>query len=240
MYIAVCDDQEKELETIIHLLHHWEKEHNTILQYKTFRNAAELLSAAEKECFTLYLLDVLMPGTDGMAAAREIRSFDEAADIVFLTASPDFAYESYGVRALDYLLKPIQADKLLSLLSRLSLQEMEMQDSLLLKSGAALIRVFFSQLIYVEVIDKHLYYHLMDGTVHTVSGTLKECELLLQSHPEFKQIHRSYIVNLRWIDELSPSMVKTSTGQKLPVSRRLYPELKEYYVKTLFDRGENI
>lgn len=101
MYLAVCDDRLSELENLIRLLTLWQEEHHTRLQYKTFRNATELLNAAEKERFTLYLLDVMMPGTDGMAAAREIRSFDEAADIVFLTSSPDFAYASYGVHALE-------------------------------------------------------------------------------------------------------------------------------------------
>ena len=58
-----------------------------------------------------------MPGVTGMEAAREIRSFDDAADIVFLTTSPGFAYESYGVRALEYLLKPISPKTLYNILS---------------------------------------------------------------------------------------------------------------------------
>lgn len=238
MYIAVCDDQSEELERLINLLHIWQKEHNTTLRYKTFRNAVELLDAAEKERFTLYLLDVMMPGTDGMSAAREIRCFDNAADIVFLTSSPDFAYASYGVHALDYLLKPIQAKMLFPILSRLSQWEQELPDYLLLKSGATLIRVPVSQLTYVEVMNKHLYYHLTDGIVREVPGTLKQCESLLLSHPEFKQIHRSYIVNLRQIVELSPTAVKTSSGKELPVSRGLYPDLQKDYVKLLFDRRE--
>lgn len=238
MYIAVCDDQAHDLERIVNLLQIWQKDHNTALQYQTFQTAAELLHAAEKERFTLYLLDVIMPETDGMAAAREIRNFDTAADIVFLTSSPDFAYASYGVRALNYLLKPIQADHLFSILNGLSLREQELRDALLLKSKATLIRVPFSQLVYVEVINKHLYYHLTNGTVHEVSGTLKQCEPLLLSRPEFKQIHRSYIVNLRQVVELSPSTVKIVSGQTLPVSRGLYQNLQKDYVNLLFAREE--
>ena len=76
MYIAVCDDQAEELEALTNLLHIWQEEHKTALRYKTFRSAAQLLDAAEKERFTLYLLDVMMPGMNGLAAAREIRGFD--------------------------------------------------------------------------------------------------------------------------------------------------------------------
>lgn len=112
--IAVCDDQLEELKAVESLLRAWQEQQCAAIRLHLFHNAGELLEAARKERFTLYLLDVMMPGTSGMAAAREIRTFDSAADIVFLTSSPGFAYESYGVQALEYLLKPITAKKALS------------------------------------------------------------------------------------------------------------------------------
>ena len=238
MYIAVCDDQVSELENLANLLRIWQETYRITLHYKTFSNAIELLCAAEKERFTVYLLDVMMPGTDGMAAAREIRNFDDTADIVFLTSSPDFAYASYGVHALDYLLKPIQAEMLFPILNRIYLREQNPHKDLLLKNGATLIRVPVSQLTYIEVMNKHLYYHLTDGTVHEVPGMLKQCDQLLLSHPEFRQIHRSYIVNLLQVVELSPTAIKTASGMKLPVSRGLYLDLKKDYVKLLFNQRE--
>ena len=99
MYIAVCDDQIEELEKVMGLLQAWQTDRRAAVRLRSFRSAGELLDAAQRERFTLYLLDVLMPGVTGMEAAREIRSFDDAADIVFLTTSPGFAYESYGVRS---------------------------------------------------------------------------------------------------------------------------------------------
>ena len=241
MNIAICDDQINELEHILKLLNMWQESHNTILQCKTFRNAGELLTAARKERFTLYLLDVMMPGTDGLATAREIRTFDEVAEIVFLSSSPDFAYASYGVHALDYLLKPIQPENLSPILNRLTQRETEPQDGLLLKYGATLIHVLFSQIVYVEVLNKHLSYHLTDGTVKEIPGSLNQCEPLLLSRPEFRRIYRSYIVNLLKVAEISPTTVKTISGKELPVSRGLYHELQKDYVELLFSsegRGE--
>ena len=115
-----------------------------------------------------------MPGVTGMEAAREIRSFDDAADIVFLTTSPGFAYESYGVRALEYLLKPVSAKLLFPLLDRLYQREQNPQDGLTVRSEGVLVRLPFSQLSYVEVMGKHLFFHMTDDSVHEVVGALKE------------------------------------------------------------------
>lgn len=238
MYIAVCDDQAEELEGLTALLQLWQKERRTALRFRTFRSAAELLDAAGKEPFTLYLLDVMMPGTDGLTAAREIRCFDDAADIVFLTLSPGFAYESYGVRALDYLLKPIRGEMLFPILDRLHLREQQPREGLTLKCGSTLVRVPFSQLTYVEVSGKHLYFNLTDGSVRQVYGTLKEYEPLLLGRSELMRVHRSYIVNMLQVAELSPAGIRTFSGKEIPVSRLLYPQLQKDYMKLLFARGE--
>ena len=240
MYIAVCDDQTEELKDLTELLGAWETDRGTPVRVKSFRSAAELLDAARHERFTLYLLDIMMPGLNGMDAAREIRSFDKAADIIFLTSSPGFAYDSYSVKALEYLLKPISGGLLFPVLDKLMLREQRPQDGLTLKAGATLVRVPFSRLSYVEVNGKHLYFHLADGTVREVAGSLKDYEPLLLVRPEFMRIHRSYIVNMLQIDELSPAGVHTFSGMNLPVSRLLYPQLQKDYMKLLFAEREEL
>ncbi|MBR5558932.1 MAG: response regulator transcription factor [Oscillospiraceae bacterium] len=234
MYIAVCDDHIEELKAIESLLELWQKERKVVLRYKLFQSASAMLDAASKERFTLYFLDVMMPGLDGLDAAREIRSFDDTADIAFLTSTPGFAYESYSVHALDYLLKPISEKLLFPIIDQLYQKENKPSDSLTLKCGATLVRVPFSQLSYVEVIGKHLYFNLADGTMRQVNAAMNEYEGVLLSRPEFMRIHRSYIVNMLHVDELSSSGLHTFSGKKLPVSRLLYPQLQKDYMKLLF------
>ena len=238
MYIAVCDDQAEELESLLKLLRNWQTERNRTVRYKAFRSAAAMLDVAHKEAFTLYLLDVMMPGISGMEAAREIRTFDAAAEIVFLTSSPGFAYESYGVKAMEYLLKPISSKLLYPILDRLDVREQRPQESLTLKSGGTLIRVPFSQLAFVEVNGKHLYFNLTDGQVREVSGSMKEYEAQLLARPEFARIHRSYIVNLLQVEELGAKGVITFSGKNLPVSRLLLPQLQKDYMQLLFTLRE--
>lgn len=238
MYIAICDDQIEELEHLTALLERWQEAHSCPLHYRTFQSAAPLLDAAEKANFTLYLLDIMMPGIDGLAAAREIRAFDTAGDIVFLTSSPNFAYESYGVHALDYLLKPIRAEMLFPILDRIFLREQKLQDGLLLKNGATRIRIPFSQLVYVETFNKSLYFHLANGQQYKITGTLKDYDALLLTQPEFMRIGRSYIVNILHIRELSTAGITTFSGSHIPIPRRLYPQIQKDYMKLLFSRNE--
>ena len=73
MYIAVCDDQMTELDMLKELLDRWQSERQTSLRFKTFRSAADLLDATAKEKFNLYLLDVMMPGMDGIEAFHKMR-----------------------------------------------------------------------------------------------------------------------------------------------------------------------
>lgn len=238
MYLAICDDQADELNRLTDLLQQWQKERHTVLRFKSYRSAAALVDEAPREQFSLYLLDIMMPGVSGMTAAREIRGFDDTADIVFLTSSPGFAYESYSVHALDYLLKPIQAEQLFPLLDKLAAREEKSLDSLTLKCGAVLTRLPFSRISFVEVIGKHLYFNMTDGSVHVIYATLSEYQHPLLSRPEFMQIHRSYIVNLLSAAELSSAGIRTFSGKSLPISRRLYPEIQKKYIEMFFSERE--
>lgn len=211
----------------------------TPVRVKIFRNAVDLLDAARRENFTLYLLDVLMPGMNGMVAAKEIRQFDAAAALVFLTATPTFAYESYSVHALEYLLKPISPKTLYPILDQLYLGEQRPQDGLTVKGGKVLFRIPFSQLAYVEVNHKHLYFNLTDGSVREVAGVLKQYEDQLLAREEFMRIHRSYIVNMLQIETFAPTEVRTFSGKFLPISRLIYPQLQKDYLALLFKDRRN-
>ena len=236
MYIAVCDDEAAQLSVIDALLHGWEAERNVSLRRRLFQSAVELVEVARRERFTLYLLDVLMPAANGMNAAYEIRTFDSAADIVFLTSSPEFACESYRVQALDYLLKPVDRELLFGLLDRLYRREQRPQEALAVKTGTTILRIPFSELSFVEVIGKRLYFNMAGGDVRETAGSLKDYEQLLLARPEFMRVHRSYIVNMLQVGEFSSGGIRTFSGKDIPVSRLLYPQLQKDYMALLFEQ----
>lgn len=107
MKIAVCDDNENELTRIKELLDAYASRNNQNFIIKCFSSSVELASTAEFEKYDIYILDIIMPVMDGISLAREIRTFDKSSPVIFLTSSPEFAVESYTVKAFNYLLKPV-------------------------------------------------------------------------------------------------------------------------------------
>ncbi|RYD04112.1 hypothetical protein N752_16145 [Desulforamulus aquiferis] len=239
MHIAICDDDKEELVRISSFLEKYNREHNASLTYKTFHSGVDLLSTVKSGDYALYLLDVIMPAVNGMEAAKEIRSFDTEAKIVFLTSSPEFAVASYTVKAMDYILKPVGEGRLFGVLNELMTDSQKPQQGLTVKSKNCITRILFSRLVYVEVMNKQVYFHLSDKSVREVTARLSEFEQTLLARPEFMRVHRSYIVNLCQINELTSNGLTTHQGKSIPISRILYKEVRDAYVKQLFWEERN-
>lgn len=108
LQIAICDDNIDELSNMVQLINQYRTSRNFSCEYAVFPNGFELISTLEKgKLFDIYCLDIIMPGFTGIDVAKEIRCFDKNAPIIFFTSSPDFALESYSVKAINYILKPI-------------------------------------------------------------------------------------------------------------------------------------
>lgn len=243
MRIAVCDDESRELVGISSLLEEYRQEKKTGLFCETFSSAVELLAVMETTSFDLLLLDIMMPELSGMQAAHEIRSFDEIVKIVFLTASPEFAVESYVVGAYGYLLKPITRETLFPVLDKLVNEERRAavgseNEYFTVKCRTGMVRVALSRLSYVEVLGKSLFFHMSNGMVYETVATLSQYEKLLLARPEFYQVHRAFLVNLWQMRELTSRDFITLNGEVVPVSRRYYLEVRDAFMKSLFSKEE--
>ena len=105
--IGVCDDDKEFLQRLVQMIHIWSDHSGIPTELYPFDNGDELISKNAAFRMDIILLDIVMPLLNGMDTARELRAQDTAVKIIFLTSSPEFALESYEVRAQDYLLKPI-------------------------------------------------------------------------------------------------------------------------------------
>ncbi len=206
----------------------------------SFQNATELLASMDNRDYDLLLLDVLMPGVNGMQAAHEIREHNCKMEIVFLTSSPEYAVESYSVRAHYYLLKPATEEKLFPILDRLMFDFKSPEDALYIKTQSSVFSIPYGKIEYIEVNSKKLYFYLTDGSNREVSGSLADFERALLKRPGFIKVHRSYLVNLQLVRELRQGELVTVTGQHVPVSRTAYPQVRTAYTQFLFEEAEKL
>lgn len=236
MRIAICDDERRELDRLSDLLKEYQDSRNIQLDCRAFQNGTDLLCGMKGGEYDLIALDVLMPGFTGIQVARELRSLDQNVKLLFLTSSPEFALESYAVGAYHYLLKPATRKSLFPLLdkarSELAAQEVQ---GLMLRDRYGVVCVPFSKLEYVEVMNKTVSFHLVDGVVREVSAALSDFEAELLARPEFLKIHRSYLANLSYLQAVSAKGAVTRTGHTIPVSRLQYNQIKDAYMRFLFE-----
>lgn len=235
MKIAICGYKEQELLCLLELMTKYQISRKIKLPCSTFQNGIDLLCDRKEGEYDLILLDVFMPGFDGISVARELRKLDDNVKLIFLASSPDFAMESYSVGAYHYLLKPVIEEELFPLLDKVHNELfVQMEQSLLIKNRGSVIRVPFARLEYVEVMNKTVSFHLTDGVVKEVTASLADFEAPLLSRQEFVKIHRSYLINLSCIQSINIKGAVTRTGQNIPVSRLQYNQIKDSYMRFLF------
>lgn len=234
MRIAVCDDDERDIARIGKLIAEYQTSRDQMVDCHYFTNSTDFLCELRGGEYDLVLLDALMPGVDGIHAAQELRTLDQNVRLIFVSASPEFAVESYNVGAYHYLLKPLDAGSLFAQLDKIT-DELSAQatQGLVLKSREGIVQIAFSRLAYVEVINKTVFFHLTDGTVREVTATLADFEEKLLSRPEFLKTHRSYLVNLGFIQAAGINCVIMKGGNSIPVSRQRRSLVQDAYMHYL-------
>lgn len=231
MKIAICDDDRNELLQIQTLLDLYAQERQMEFIVKEYHSSFELASAAANETFQIYLLDVLMPVLNGIDLAREIRLMDKAADILFLTSSPEFAVESYMVKASNYLLKPVQKEILFQALDDIFMRQVnEAGTSIIVKTTIGVHKIHLTSLVYVEALNRKVIYHLKTGEQITSAERFSSvCDSLMQ-HSEFLLPHRSYLVNMNYIRSITASDMLLQSGKIIPLAQRRVSEIKKLYL----------
>lgn len=185
--------------------------------------------------FDVLILDILMPGFNGIETAAEIRRFDNYIKIIFLTSSSEFAVQSYTVNAFYYLLKPIRTESLFPLLdSVLEACDNERADSLILRCKGGITRVETSRIEFCEVFHRTLLFHLTSGTTLESTGSLDKLESELAGYGCFIRVHRSYLINLNHVRNISRKSVTMSCMTEIPIPRGKYDDIKNAFLENAF------
>ena len=235
--IAFCDDDMEVLHQMNELLDRYRVERNEDITYAAFQSPFELLTEIEKGIRPdILFLDVVMPGQNGMDVAKEIRQYDTNMKIIFLTSSPEFAVESYSVGAYFYQLKPIWEESFFRLMDAVLAEcEKKKKNSLILRSKDGITRIDLQQLEYCEVLGRKLLFHLENGAVLESAGSLDDLAGQLMQYSNFFRPHRSFLVNMEYIQNISSRSIKMVNDAEIPIPHGKCSEIKNTYMEYAFD-----
>lgn len=231
--MAFCDDDAAELKGIRELLEQYRSMRRQEIEAIAFQSPLDLLAEIEHGVhYDILFLDVLMPGETGIDVAAEIRCFDRNVKIIFLTSSPEFAVQSYTVGAFYYQLKPVERESFFGLLdSVIGACEKELTSSLILHCKNGITRVELRRIEYCEVIHRTLFIHLTGGQVLESIGTLDELCRQLEPYGGFLRPHRSYLVNMDYVQNLSYRGITMACLTEIPIPRGKYNAIKDAYLE---------
>lgn len=214
--IAVAENEPAERTRMTEYLERYRQEHGLAFQVSCFSDGADLMEHYQA-VYDVIFLDIEMPNMDGMSAARRIREVDPDVILVFVTQMAQYALKGYEVRAMDFLVKPLEYEsftfRMDLLLPRIPNQT---EHDLLLGNKSGSRRISIDRLIYVEANKHKMYFHTEDGVFES-NCTMKWVEEQLAGEPFFRCDH-GLLVNLRYVTWVGQNELLAG-GEHLKVSR---------------------
>ena len=221
MYRAlILEDDPAAADTLRAHLARFGAEKGVRFQVEVLNSTLELLEG-DHPC-DIYFLDIGLPGINGMEAAQIIRQADESTPIVFVTDLAQYAVRGYSVDALDFVVKPVEYPDLAMRLDRaVRVMERNAGTTLALPAADGVRVVACRDVLYVDLLRHDVQYHLADGEVLGMRGSLKAAEAqLAEAVPGgFVRVSSGCLVNMAQVARIEGDGVTAADGQKIFFSR---------------------
>lgn len=218
--IAVCDDEKIMLDTICERIADYYASDCEIVKYE---DGKRLLEESKKQLFDVLFLDIDMPELNGMEVAQIIRETNRYIKIIFVTNKDSLVYKTLQYTPFRYIRKahfdeefPEAAEEL-----KKSLIESSRTETFSLKNRKICVKL--RDIVYAEVINHTLKVVLEKETLN-ITKTMDELDETIGSFG-FIRIHKSYLVNYRYISSVEAADVVLNSGEKLPLSKKRAKEV---------------
>ncbi len=232
MKALIIDDERLARKELASLL----ERHDHIEVVGEAANADEAEAMVAEKRPDLIFLDINMPGRDGFEL---LAALDPAPQVIFVTAYDEHALRAFQVNALDYVVKPIDPDRLAAALGKLHAQHeqdapqrevLREGDQIFLRDGERCWFVTLKDVRYFESEGNYVRVRFNDQKP-LVLRSLNKLEEKLDPHVFFRA-NRKHILNLRYVDNIQPWFsgglnVKLKSGEEIEVSRRQTARFKE-------------
>jgi two-component system, LytTR family, response regulator LytT len=214
--IAIIEDNDEDAKRLKEQLLRFSHERGIDFHISIF-STADYFLFSEDENYDVAFLDIELPGTDGMTAARAIRNRNQKIEIVFCTSFSQFAIRGYEVHARDYLVKPFTYVALTMTLENVLKAVSSKKDSFIeICNNDTKRKINIHSIQYLECTGHHIYFHTTEGEMECYGSLSKYLEKL--NNPNFIRISSSLAVNFVFIEKVADDSVYIGKV-RLPISR---------------------
>lgn len=197
----------------------------------TYNSAVKAMKDLSEKAVQVVFLDIQMPELNGIEFSKVL---PKDTKIIFTTAFPQYALDSFKANVLDYLLKPISyenflnaADKAFDWFTLKIKKETYLRDRyVFVKSDYKLVRIDFDDLLFAEGLKDYIRFNMRNGDTIMTLMSMKRLELYLP-YPEFMRVHRSYMVHMPDISVFERFRIIIGE-ETIPISEHYKPRLLEY------------
>ena len=213
--IAIVDDEAQARERVKECLDFWAQKEGVEFCVKEFDSGLAFIGTYAP-IYDIVLLDIEMPGSDGLETARMLRKVDKSVIIMFVTNMSQLAIHGYEVEALDFIVKPVNRYSFAMKMSRALARIKRLDDVIQIKEEGETYAVSVSSIKYLEVSGHYVVFHTKDRN-YSEYTTLKNAESKI-GKDFFVHCNRHLLVNLRYIDSVKRESVIVD-GEELLFSR---------------------
>lgn len=231
--IVLCDDEPAWCSLLADMVADWAEQRRIEVKTDLCGNADQFFFIWEDEKnMDILLLDIDMPGMDGMRLAHRLRDMGESMQIIFVTGFPEHAQEGYEVDALSYLLKPVKKEQLFACLDKAESRLGRREPELVEQTAEGIVKIRLRDLYFLESMahDVMLYCRNRPDPIRCRTGIRHMEQKLREKSSSFFRLHRSYLINLACVERIGRREVALEDGTRLPVPRGRWKELNEAYL----------
>jgi len=229
MRICFVDDDSTQLDYLKVITEKWANKHNINTNINFYHSAEEMLfENSESYPFDMIVLDIQMAKINGIELAKKIRIIDKNIIIAFISGMADYVFEGYEVQAIRYILKPVNDEKIYELLDYASKLKEKEDKYLIISVSGENKKINYDDIIYFESMSHYIVVHLKNEEYNYKYNISDLC--LELSELNFIRIHRSYVVNLKYIEKITKNDCQLINDIIVPLSRNSYKSVNEKFI----------
>lgn len=237
MNIAVIDDSIDEARQLSGYISMYFSEAQLCQQTTIFNTAADFLHNWRANAYDLVFIDIYLKGeASGIRIAEQLRREGDCCTIIFTTSSADFALKGYEVRALDYMVKPLRYGKFCQTMDYfMSVSQKKRSHYIEVKESRILVKLPVDDILYTDYNNHYIQIHMPDKIIRTYMRFHDFSNMLLV-YPQFTCCYRNCIINMDKVAALEKAEFILATGEHLPITRNLRPQIHQQYADYQFQK----